>query len=74
VRSNALTITYLRLDEVRPYAGAARRNNRAQLRKLGNLIERFGQLPIIVDQNHVTLMGTRCTPSCASLGRSRSPW
>ena len=55
--TNSLTITYLRLDEVRPYSGAARHHNRAKLRKLRNLIERFGQLPIIVDQNNVIIDG-----------------
>lgn len=57
MRTNSLTIDYLPLEDVRPYAGAVRHHNRAQLRKLGKLIERFGQLPIIVDQNYTIIDG-----------------
>jgi ParB-like chromosome segregation protein Spo0J len=57
VRLNSLSITYLRVEAVRPYVHAARHHNRAKLRKLRKLIERFGQLPIIVDQDHVIIDG-----------------
>ncbi|MBA3519479.1 MAG: DNA modification methylase [Rhizobiales bacterium] len=53
-----MNITYLDLDAVRPYEKAARVHNRAKLRKLRKLIERFGQVvPIIVDPDHVIIDG-----------------
>jgi hypothetical protein len=72
MRTNSLTIDYLPLKDVRPYPGGVRHHNRAQLRKLGKLIERFGQLPIIVIRITLSSTDTQSTPSCATLGWTRS--
>jgi hypothetical protein len=72
MRTNSLTIDYLPLGDVRPYAGAVRNHNRAQLRKLAKLIERFGQLPIIVDDNYTIIDGHAVYAVLRDSGRSRS--
>ena len=37
-----MNIEYLRVDELRPYAGNARTHSRKQIRQIAKSIERFG--------------------------------
>jgi ParB-like chromosome segregation protein Spo0J len=71
---SSLTITYRRLDELRPDPANPRVHSRKQIRQIANSIEAFGfSVPVLIDRDGKMIAGHGRLLACRELGITEVP-
>jgi DNA modification methylase len=69
-----MNIEYLRVDELRPYAGNARTHSRKQIRQIAKSIERFGFCnPVLIDDSKQIVAGHGRVEAAKLIGMNDVP-
>jgi DNA modification methylase len=69
-----MNIEYMRVDELRPYAGNARTHSRKQIRQIAKSIERFGFCnPVLIDDTKQIVAGHGRVEAAKTLGMENVP-
>lgn len=69
-----MNIEYMRVDELRPYAGNARTHSRKQLRQIAKSIERFGFCnPVLIDDSKQIVAGHGRVEAAKTIGIADVP-
>lgn len=69
-----MNIEYMRVDELRPYAGNARTHSRKQIRQIAKSIKRFGFCnPVLIDDNKQIVAGHGRVEAAKTIGMENVP-